>query len=99
LSFVISHHTDLISLAQKILNHNTIHIDQSIIIHNGIHVFQLFIILLIIVSFIATTGQIAFAILFAQCANDKSHTAKIKGILNKLLIKFLEFLKYEVFFV
>jgi hypothetical protein len=42
----------------------------------------------------AASGQTAFATSLAQCAKDKRATAKIKGILNNLFIKFLEFLKY-----
>jgi hypothetical protein len=37
----------------------------------------------------ATSGQIAFATSFAPCAKDNNATAKIKGILNNLLICFL----------
>jgi hypothetical protein len=43
----------------------------------------------------AASGHIAFATSFAQCANDNKATANIRGILNNLFIKFLEFLKYE----
>jgi len=50
--------------------------------------------LFFIASLIAARGQIAFATSFAQCANDNSHTANIKGTLNNLFINFLEFLKY-----
>ena len=46
-------------------------------------------------SFIAESGQIAFAISLAQWAKDSNATAKSKGTLNNLFIKTLEFLNID----
>jgi hypothetical protein len=51
----------------------------------------------LIVSIIAAKGHIAFATSFEPCANDKSATAKIKGILKSPFTNFFLSLKYESF--
>lgn len=47
----------------------------------------------VIASLIAASGQMALATSLAPCANDNNATAQIRGILNNVFIKLLEFLK------
>lgn len=95
-NFVISFQTVFISLAQNIANHIDNHNAHNNIIQKGTqaalansHE------LCWTVSYIAASGQIAFATSFEPCAKLNNATAKIRGMLNSLLTNFFLSLKNE----
>lgn len=93
---MISLHTVFIILGQYIASHILIQIHHIANIQKGIVTLH-DIVQFITASYIAAIGQIAFATSFAQCANDKSQTAAISGIVKSKFTDSLLFFILVVF--
>jgi hypothetical protein len=89
-SSVISLQTVFIILGQNIANQTAIQPHHINITHIGIQTL-VETVALTAASYIALSGQIAFATSLAQCAKDNNAAENIKGIVNKLLIDSLSF--------